>query len=428
MSIAQSHSVTIKMLKTMLAKLSPEITLDITGNHAVGKSEIVYQGAAERRSDFYKDADNCKKMVSDTKLCLPRKRVPETTWDYDRGMPVIERRLSQLTEGDMVGVPMITENGTEFRPVNWIMMACKYPVVLFLDERNRALENVKQAVFQLCDSRAFYGHKLHPETVIVIAENTGPQYTVVDRDPAEISRCAMVTLEPDVDEWLEYARSINVHENVIDFISQEKSCLEHKGAFEGGKKYADRRSWVKLDAELRGLGLSDSPEDGLFYALSGAMLGTEVALKYKNFCINNDKRFSVEDILTDWPKVRTKLARRTGEVPRERYVEAVDKLRHFAKDNELTDPQVKQVAAFLWDAPREFRLAVWGALHQKSENVIKVHGVAQDLIVATATGAPDPAPPANIPAAVNAKPAPAASTPAATPAAPAKRGPGRPKK
>jgi len=66
----------------------------LRGRHGVGKSEVVYQIA--------------KQM----------------------GLPVVERRASQMTEGDLLGMPspeMVEVNGEQasvFRPFSWFLQAC----------------------------------------------------------------------------------------------------------------------------------------------------------------------------------------------------------------------------------------------------------------------------------------------------------------
>ena len=50
------------------------------------------------------------------------------------GLPVVERRASQMTEGDLVGLPSVEGNRTSFNPPDWFKQACEEPVCLFLDE------------------------------------------------------------------------------------------------------------------------------------------------------------------------------------------------------------------------------------------------------------------------------------------------------
>ena len=74
----------------------------LRGRHGVGKSCVVYQTAAAM------------------------------------GLPVVERRASQMTEGDLVGLPVIQGEVTTFNPPDWFHQACNEPVALFLDEVDRA--------------------------------------------------------------------------------------------------------------------------------------------------------------------------------------------------------------------------------------------------------------------------------------------------
>ena len=120
--------------KTMLTVL-PHVTdarfpVLIRGRHGIGKSQVVYQLAA------------------------------------NAGLPVVERRASQMTEGDLVGLPSIDGNRTSFNPPDWFKEACEEPSVLFLDEVDRATLEVRQGIFELTDSRKLNGHHLHPDTIV----------------------------------------------------------------------------------------------------------------------------------------------------------------------------------------------------------------------------------------------------------------------
>mgnify|MGYP003110511640 CR=1 FL=1 len=71
------------------------------GRHGIGKSTVVYQIAKQR------------------------------------GLPVVERRASQMTEGDLLGLPKVEGNVTTWLAPEWLHTACSKPVVLFLDEVDR---------------------------------------------------------------------------------------------------------------------------------------------------------------------------------------------------------------------------------------------------------------------------------------------------
>jgi hypothetical protein len=380
-----SLPVSMKNMQRMMALLSPERTLVVRGKHAMGKSEGIYQGAAQRRSEFYRDPENCRRMVEALGGSVPylnaRNRVSE--WSYEKGMPVIERRLSQMTEGDIIGLPMMdrTNRSTQFRPVDWLIQACEFPVVLFLDERNRALEGVKQAVFQLADSKAFYGNRLHSDTFVAIAENIGDAYTVNQSDPAEVSRGAIVELSPSRAEWIEYI-STRCDPALVEFVRQNEKYIEHDGVFEANKKYPDRRAWVALDEELQRHKLYDNVEDPMFYVLTGAFVGVEVASLFKKFCAERDRQVSAAEILRDWDTAKAKIGRLSNEI----FVELVSKVGDWIKKNVLTQDQAIEFSRFMHDLPSEPRMMLWGILQNNQKNLLIAHPYVMELIMRSATG------------------------------------------
>jgi hypothetical protein len=378
-AMATCVQVGMEDLKRLMVSFGPEISICIRGRHAVGKSEGTYQAAAMMRDEFYQNPVNASKYG----------------WTFEQGLPVVERRLSQLTEGDLTGMPDMSEGrkSTTFKPCDWLIDACERPVVLFLDERNRALEGVKQAVFQLMDSRAFYGHKLHPGTRVVVAENVGDLYNVQQCDPAEVSRAATVELNPPIEEWLKYASQPGkCHELTVSFIRANKEHLEFdpnnssktKKAFEPNKKYPDRRSWFKLDQQLQKTKLIDNPAHPLFYIMAASMVGIEAALKFVEFAKTFECQVSVNDVLTDWKAAKRKLG--TYANSSAKYMELAKKLEGWFKVNTVDLEQAKQVGLFMHDCPAEPRMVTWAALQQNKKNLFRVHPHVDALMVRTATG------------------------------------------
>lgn len=390
--------------KLLLTKMSTDITICVRGRHAVGKSEGVYQGAALLRSDLYKDEKFCEELVhalgGKIRCVVDGRTAHVSEWNYDLGIPVVERRLSQMTEGDIIGLPEMTDvtvgsvtyRSTAFRPCDWLIQACQFPVMLFLDERNRALPGVKQAVFQLADSKAFYGSHMHTETRIIVAENVGQSYQVEQSDPAEVSRWVTIELDPSEQDWLDWADG-KVHPATIEFIRANPKCLDHKGTFEPEKKYPDRRSWYNLDREIQRLGLFDddvpNSQGNLLYFMCGAFLGPEIGTKFNKFIGARDREIKATDILKSWKKSMKRLAKGQKGISNEQYVEATAKLGDWLKnkDNVLTDPQARQYAAFMHDCPPEPRMSAWALLQRNPDNLFAVHPYIEKLMVATASGA-----------------------------------------
>lgn len=396
--IALAQPVNMKQFKSLLAIVSPEHSICVRGRHAVGKSEGVYQAATEMRSDFYKNPENCARVVEMFGGVIKTPNGKVTEWNYEMGIPVLERRLSQMTEGDIIGLPFMSgadkfdANGhrlssasTSFKPCDWLINSTIFPVVLFLDERNRALEGVKQAVFQLTDSKAFYGSHLHPETRIVVAENDGDNYQVQQCDPAEISRCATVILEPSVKDWLDYAGP-RCNEATVEFIRQNERLLEHReSTFEPNKKYPDRRTWFKLDQELERLGFFEDPTSPMLHTLATAFLGIEAGNKFTQFLKERDREVSAADILKDWSKSKKRLAGKQT-ITAEQYVESSNKIGVYTEKHDLTYEQAEQLARFMKDCPSEVVLSTWANIQKRPENLARVHKFIMALLLNSVQG------------------------------------------
>lgn len=254
----------------MIARSSAKFPILMRGRHGIGKSQVAY---------------------------MLGKRL---------GLPVVERRAAQMTEGDLLGMPDKTpvkvngEKASKFVPFEWFIRACTEPVVLFLDEVDRATLEVRQGIFELNDSRKLAGFDLHPDTVIIAAVNGGlhgDQYQVNSMDPAELDRYIVFDVEPTVEDWLEWAKE-NVSKVVRDFILHNPAHLDYKGAFEPKKVYPSPRSWHRFDlvaAENELLGSGKPPENA--YTLLSAFCGVEAAVGFVDFVKNYKFAVKWEDIV-----------------------------------------------------------------------------------------------------------------------------------
>lgn len=257
-----------KVVKHVTAVRKPVL---LRGRHGIGKSTVVYQ--------YAKHID----------------------------MPVVERRASQMTEGDLVGLPSVDSGATRFNPPDWFKSACDNPVILFLDEVDRATLEVRQGIFELTDSRKLNGHVLHDDTIVFAAVNGGEhgaQYQVGEMDPAELDRWTVFDIEPSVEDWLSWAEDVGLSGEVWNFINQNRDHLEHKDDFEPNKVYPSRRSWERLDECLTSGNLFS--DTNTLYHLSTAFVGFEAAVAFKDFVESMDKQVTVEDILVkgDFSKLR----------------------------------------------------------------------------------------------------------------------------
>ena len=307
----------------------------IRGRHGIGKSTVVYQIAK------------------------------------DLGLPIVERRASQMTEGDLLGLPKVDGNCTSWLAPDWLKEACDNPRVLFLDEVDRATMEVRQGIFELCDSRKIAGHTLHPDTLIFAAVNGGEhgaQYQVGEMDPAELDRYTVFDVEPTTEDWLAWAKD-NVLQEVWDFINQNHNHLEHGDDYEPNKVYPSRRSWQRLSDTLTGL---PKVENGpSLYHIATSFVGFEAAVAFNDFIQNYERQVTVEDIVDDG---KVELTKEWKINDHNALIEKIKAKGLF--DQRLEDQQLQNVANYFVTLPSELAMSLWqvmGSGEQATYNVAQLH-------------------------------------------------------
>jgi midasin (ATPase involved in ribosome maturation) len=323
------------------------------GRHGIGKSQVVYQ-------------------LAET---LTR--------------PVVERRASQMTEGDLIGLPSVAGNATNWNPPNWFKFACTNPCILFFDEVDRATLEVRQGLFELTDSRKLNGFKLHDDVLIFAAVNGGEHganYQVSDMDPAELDRYTVFDLEPTVEDWLIWAKN-KVSQIVWDFINQNRSHLEHNSDVEPNKVYPSRRSWHRFDQTVNQTDMLNEASPTLFQ-LAQAFVGLEAGVAFNDFVKNYDRQITVEDVLMG---KATEMANNFTEVE---HLALVQKLENCDElKSKMTDDQTKNIFKYMMIVPSEVFMPLWSAIGKLcQENAVKLHGQVvdgvsfKDLLIERLTG------------------------------------------
>jgi len=301
------------------------------------------------------------------------------------GLPIIDRRLSQMTEGDIIGLPELKDGVTRFAPVDWLLRACKEPVVLFLDEPNRATPEVQQCAFQLVLDRELNGHKLHPETRLYAAVNEGSEYQVNDMGPALVRRFWTVDIEPTTEDWINWATGDRgMDYAVVEFIRQQPAHLRHAGQFEPGKIYPNPASWDRLERSLRYAGTSPSDVCGAetpsgFYATCLGFVGVEASLAFNEFVRNYENQVSAEDILDSWKDVKKKVKSMSSD----KHNGIIQKLADHCKVNDWELEQAKNASDFVKDLSGEMVVSFFNLVLETNNvpNIRKVHSFLGNMVV-----------------------------------------------
>lgn len=308
----------------------------IRGRHGIGKSTIVYQLASKL------------------------------------GLPVVERRASQMTEGDLLGLPKVEGNVTQWLAPEWLHNACNNPVVLFLDEVDRATMEVRQGIFELCDSRKIAGYNLHPDTVIFACVNGGgdhgSQYQVGELDPAELDRYTVFDVKPTVEDWLSWADG-QVLQVLWDFINDNHNHLEHNDDYEPNKVYPSRRSWERLSKALGDQDVKALANNGILYHLTTGFVGFEAGVALVDYVKNYNKIVTVEEILEGKHKLTKDFSINDHNALIERFKQSK------VFDRKLTTVELSNVAEYFVTLPSELGMLFFQVISKGKEVAHNAHGI-----------------------------------------------------
>jgi hypothetical protein len=350
----------IKSFVYCAQNLPADISVLIRGGHGIGKSKVIAQLAKHF------------------------------------GLPLIDKRLSQLSEGDMIGLPELKDGVTRFAHPDWFADACERPVVLFFDELNRALPEVMQAAFQIVLDRELNGKKLHPGTRVVSAINADSIYQVNEMDPALLDRFWTIDLEPTVQDWLDWGAKKReeggggIHPFLLDFIRINHSALEPSKKANPGEVQPSRRSYERGDIVCQKMGFYDAEDmaapgsataQNMFMLWMG-FVGSNVANQIVDYVKNVERQVSAEDILDSWKKVSKKVEA----MGQEKWNICIEKLVGYIRKTVLTEKQAKNLGAFAKCLPGELVVHFWTEMAkdpnpQTQANIKIVHSELMPLIL-----------------------------------------------
>ena len=260
-------------LKRVLEITPANQNIMLTGKHGIGKSQILKQ--------FFEE----------------------------RGQKVVILFLGQMSDpGDLIGLPRLNEDTgkTDFMLPYWFPIDSK-PVVLFLDELNRARPEVLQTIMDLTLNRTLAGKSLPEGSRIISAVNDGEEYQLTDLDPALVSRFNIYEFKPTIQEWLVWAQKQKLDSRIIDFIAENPDMLdgsEFKREDQGLGKTPDRRGWERV-AKI----IENNQPDALLKSVIAGIVGMPAASKL--FASLSKVRYlTAKDILLgSFDKVKASLKR-----------------------------------------------------------------------------------------------------------------------
>lgn len=225
--------------------------------------------------------------------------------------------------GDVTGLPekvkdISGELVTKFCPPEWMVQ--HEPVVLLIDEANRGLKLVQNAIMQLTCSGTYGNVKLPAGSRVVACINpdTNGDYQVGTMDAAQKDRFIWFDFKPTVQETLEYFVSIKLNQRVIDYISDhpvdldfEHFSKDHTDMIEAIETAAEAagtipvfpscRSWERAghmidNAEADGALTDPFKRKCLLIGIQG-LVGVNIAANFNEY-LNRARALSADTVLT----------------------------------------------------------------------------------------------------------------------------------
>ena len=171
------------------------------------------------------------------------------------GLPCVSLLGSQLAPEDIIGIPQIRGDTSEFLPPK--MIARKEPYVLFLDELNACSQEVQKAFYSLIHERRIGEYCLPAGSIVIGAGNRSQDGAIVKTmSSALINRMFHVQMRVDASQWLAWAYENSVHPWITDYISQRPDHLFSEPP-KNEEPYSTPRSWHMLSDALSEYGAGE---------------------------------------------------------------------------------------------------------------------------------------------------------------------------
>jgi len=277
----------------------------------------------------------------------------------DLDIQCIDIRAALTEAGDWMGLPYVVNEVMKFATSPFLPKDPNSKGILFLDELNRARPDVINCVFQLALDKCIGSHYTLPEgwSVVVASNPSDSDYQVTGAEPALLGRFCHIQLTPTHDEWLKYAKTAGLRDDVVSFIRDNAKAL---GNVKQGVKLehveANPRSWVLFERMVNALEEMNIFDECLTDVGTGT-IGSTWAIQFAEYRKTKFKRINADKILNHYGEVRKDVLSMVKNGRLDALKDAIDSLldeKTFKYKKVLKDPkQLKNMAKFFTDVPAD---------------------------------------------------------------------------
>ncbi len=209
-----------------------------------------------------------------------------------RGIELIDLRLSQLDPVDLRGVPSVDtkKHITSWNTPNFLPTDGKG--ILFLDEINSAAQATQAAAYQLVLDRKLGDYVMPPGWAIVAAGNRSTDRAIVNQMSTALkNRFTHLNYEVSNDDWCDWALRNNIAVEVLGFIrfrpmllnefeqrNESKEEKERVQRLKDAQAFATPRSWEFLSKIVQ-----QKPSSDIEYELYTGIVGEGSAAEFMGY-------------------------------------------------------------------------------------------------------------------------------------------------
>lgn len=159
------------------------------------------------------------------------------------GIECIVCDLTIMEPVDLIGLPVKEGSTVKYLPPDFLPK--KGNGIHFLDELNRAAQQMLNGCLQLLSGRRLNQYQLPDGWLVIAAVNPDDNdaYQTNKLDDAMLARFVLVEVEPCVKSWIQWAEKNDVHEAVIAFVKETPKIFN--------SRKSNPRAWKKISAFLK---------------------------------------------------------------------------------------------------------------------------------------------------------------------------------
>lgn len=274
---------------------------------------------------------------------------------HGKHVHLLDVRLNLFNPIDLRGIPVADKEAKSaiwLKPEIFTLSEDEDVInILFLDELTSSPKSIQASAYQIALDRRIGEHHLAKNTFVIAAGNKEGDNGVTYEMPTPLqNRFIHFEITNNVTDWLTWAKSSHINEEIIAFISKYPAMLNNE-SYDGENMLVTPRSWERLSKMLHVLG--GDIKDNIPFV--NAIIGNEMT----NLLLNRKTAYGLNDILS-------------GEVEVPSDLEAIEQVTSLLENSieqfNADSGKIKVILPFVEKLPAEYGLRVFRLL---SKNISK---------------------------------------------------------